>query len=103
MRLQADPTSAYGYYGEYGDKIGRAVLDDNNQFNTYRINGLPPSPICYPSQGAIEAAIKSVPGNYLYFVAKGDGSHVFSKPMKSIIKLSKNTFTVNNIDCVYFV
>jgi UPF0755 protein len=79
MRLQADPTSAYGYYGEYGDKIGRAVLDDNNQFNTYRINGLPPSPICYPSQGAIEAAIKSVPGNYLYFVAKGDGSHVFSK------------------------
>ena len=79
MRLQADPTSAYGYYGEYGDKIGRAVLDDNNQFNTYRINGLPPSPICYPSQGSIEAAIKSVPGNYLYFVAKGDGSHVFSK------------------------
>ena len=79
MRLQADPTSAYGYYGEYGDKIGRSVLDDNNQFNTYRINGLPPSPICYPSQGAIEAAIKSVPGNYLYFVAKGDGSHVFSK------------------------
>ena len=79
MRLQADPTSAYGYYGEYGDKIGRTVLDDNNQFNTYRINGLPPSPICYPSQGAIEAAIKSVPGNYLYFVAKGDGSHVFSK------------------------
>ena len=79
MRLQADPTSAYGYYCEYGDKIGRAVLDDNNQFNTYRINGLPPSPICYPSQGAIEAAIKSVPGNYLYFVAKGDGSHVFSK------------------------
>ena len=40
MRLQADPTSAYGYYGEYGDKIGRAVLDDNNQFNTYRINCL---------------------------------------------------------------
>ena len=79
MRLQADPTSAYGYYGEYGDRIGRAVLDDNNQFNTYRINGLPPSPICYPSQGAIEAAIKSVPGSYLYFVAKGDGSHVFSK------------------------
>tara|TARA_E500000081_G_scaffold53760_1_gene56780 strand:- start:1360 stop:2349 length:990 start_codon:yes stop_codon:yes gene_type:complete len=79
MRLQADPTSAYGYYGEYGDKIGRAVLDDNNQFNTYRINGLPPSPICYPSQSAIEAAIRSVPGNYLYFVAKGDGSHVFSK------------------------
>jgi UPF0755 protein len=79
MRLQADPTSAYGYYGEYGDKIGRAVLDDINQFNTYKIKGLPPSPICYPSQGAIEAAIKSVPGNYLYFVAKGDGSHVFSK------------------------
>ena len=79
MRLQADPTSAYGYYGEYGDKIGRAVLDDENEFNTYRIKGLPPKPICYPSKGAIEAAIFSVPGEYLFFVAKGDGSHIFSK------------------------
>jgi len=40
---------------------------------------LPPSPICFPSKGAIEAAILSSPGEYLYFVAKGDGSHVFSK------------------------
>ena len=79
MRVEADPTSSYGYYGDYGKKIGRAVLDDQNEFNTYVIKGLPPSPICFPSKGAIDAAILSSPGEYEYFVAKGDGSHVFSK------------------------
>ena len=79
MKLQADPTSSYGYYKDYGERIGRAVLDDENEFNTYVINGLPPSPICFPSKGAIEAAILSSPGEYEYFVAKGDGSHIFSK------------------------
>ena len=79
MRLQADPTSSYGFYKDYGKKIGRAVLDDKNPYNTYQINGLPPSPICYPSKGAIDAAIKSSPGDFYYFVAKGDGSHIFSK------------------------
>ena len=79
MKLQADPTSSYGYYKDYGERIGRVVLDDQNEFNTYVIKGLPPSPICFPSKGAIEAAITSSPGEYLYFVAKGDGSHIFSK------------------------
>ncbi len=79
MRLQADPTSSYGYYKDYGERIGRTVLVDQNEFNTYVIKGLPPSPICFPSKGAIEAAITSSPGEYLYFVAKGDGSHIFSK------------------------
>ena len=79
MKLQADPTSSYGYYKDYGERIGRAVLDDENEFNTYVISGLPPSPICFPSKGAIEAAITSSPGEYLFFVAKGDGSHIFSK------------------------
>ncbi len=79
MRLQADPTSSYGFYGDYGKKIGRAVLDDKNLYNTYQNKGLPPGPICYPSKGAIDAAIKSSPGNFYYFVAKGDGSHIFSE------------------------
>ena len=79
MKLQADPTSSYGYYKDYGERIGRAVLDDENEFNTYVIKGLPPSPICFPSKAAIEAAITSSPGEYLFFVAKGDGSHIFSK------------------------
>ncbi len=79
MRLQADPTSSYGFYRGYGQKIGRAVLDDKNPYNTYQVKGLPPSPICYPSKGAIDAAIKSSPGDFYYFVAKGDGSHIFSK------------------------
>ena len=79
MKLQADPTSSYGFYGDYGKKIGRAVLDDKNSYNTYQIKGLPPGPICYPSKGAIDAAVKSSPGEFYYFVAKGDGSHIFSK------------------------
>ena len=79
MRLQADPTSSYGFYGDYGKKIGRAVLDDKNPYNTYQNKGLPPGPICYPSKGAIDAALKSSPGEFYYFVAKGDGSHIFSK------------------------
>ena len=79
MKLQADPTSSYGFYGEYGKKIGRAVLDNENPYNTYQNKGLPPGPICYPSKGAIDAAIKSSPGEFYYFVARGDGSHVFSK------------------------
>ena len=57
MKLQADPTSSYGFYGEYGKKIGRAVLDNENPYNTYQNKGLPPGPICYPSKGAIDAAI----------------------------------------------
>lgn len=79
MKLQADPTSSYGYYRDYGKKIGRAVLDDKNLYNTYQVKGLPPGPICYPSKGAIDAAIKSTPGDFFYFVARGDGSHIFSK------------------------
>ena len=66
MRLQADPTSSYGFYGDYGKKIGRAVLDDKNPYNTYQ-------------NKAIDASIKSSPGEFYYFVAKGDGSHIFSK------------------------
>tara|TARA_B100000941_G_scaffold131241_1_gene92696 strand:+ start:306 stop:1247 length:942 start_codon:yes stop_codon:yes gene_type:complete len=79
MKLQADPTSSYGFYGGYGKKIGRVVLNDENPYNTYQNEGLPPGPICYPSKGAIDAAIKSSPGEFYYFVAKGDGSHFFSK------------------------
>ena len=89
MRLQADPTSAYGYYGDYKQRIGRKVLDDNNEYNTYRISGLPPRPICFPSKSSIEAAIKSIPGDYLYFVAKGDGSHEFSKTLEDHNKAVK--------------
>ena len=92
MRLQADPTSAYGYYGDYKQRIGRKVLDDNNEYNTYRISGLPPRPICFPSKSSIEAAIKSIPGDYLYFVAKGDGSHEFSKTLEDHNKAVKNSF-----------
>ncbi len=89
MRLQADPTSAYGYYGDFEKRIGKKVLEDKNEYNTYRISGLPPRPICFPSKSSIEAAIKSTPGDYLYFVAKGDGSHAFSKNLEDHNKAVK--------------
>jgi len=50
---------------------------------------LPPRPICFPSKSSIEAAIKSIPGDYLYFVAKGDGSHEFSKTLEDHNKAVK--------------
>ena len=87
MRLQSDPTSSYGYYQDYGEKIGRKVLVDQNEFNTYRIDGLPPSPICYPSKSAIEAAILSVPGEYFFLLQKGMGPMCFQKTTKITIKL----------------
>ena len=70
MKLQADPTSSYGFYGEYGKKIGRAVLDNKNPYNTYQNKGLPPGPICYPSKGAIDAAIKIFSWRILLFCCK---------------------------------
>ena len=76
MKLQADPTSSYGFYGDYGKKIGRAALDDKNPYNTYQNKGLPPGQFIYPSK-AIDAAIKSSPGEFYYFVAKRWVSYFF--------------------------
>ncbi len=93
-RLDADPTLIYGYYGDFSKKITKdnlkAVKGDNNPFNTYKVKGLPPRPICYPSLSSIEAVIMSSPGEYFFFVAKGDGTHIFSKT------LDEHNIAVNN-------
>jgi UPF0755 protein len=77
MRLQADPTVIYAL-GERRRLFERdyAVV---SAFNTYRITGLPPSPIGQPSEGSIEAALYPTRTNFLYFVAGPDGKHVFSR------------------------
>ena len=54
-------------------------LDKNNSYNTYMIKGLPPTPISIVSESSLEAAITSVPGDYLFFVADSPNSHYFSK------------------------
>ncbi|MDZ7924377.1 MAG: endolytic transglycosylase MltG [Marinagarivorans sp.] len=78
MRLQTDPTVIYGMGDEYQGNIRRVHLQTPTPYNTYIINGLPPTPISNPGGAAIAAAINPQEGRHLYFVAKGDGSHEFS-------------------------
>ena len=80
MRLQADPTIIYGLLPNFDGDIKKSdILDKSNKYNTYMINGLPPSPISISSLSSIDAAIDAVPGDYLFFVADSPTSHYFSK------------------------
>jgi UPF0755 protein len=77
MRLQADPTVIYGIENFNGN-ITKADLRRSSPYNTYKIPTLPPGPIASPGADALRATAYPARTNYLYFVAKGDGSHAFS-------------------------
>ena len=79
MKLQTDPTIIYGLGDTYDGNLRRKHLNDTqNPYNTYQIEGLPPTPIAMPGREAIAAVCHPTGDDSLYFVAKGDGSHAFS-------------------------
>ena len=84
MRLQTDPTVIYGITkGEktLGRGLRRSELDRKTPWNTYRIDGLPPTPIANPGQASIEAVLNPEDTNFLFFVANGTGGHIFAETL----------------------
>ena len=83
MRLQSDPTTIYGLMPNFDGNLKRIHLTTPSQFNTYTLPFLPVGPISNPGLKAVEAVLKPETSQYIYFVAKGDGTHVFSKDLKT--------------------
>ena len=84
MPLQTDPTVIYGITrgeGVLGRGLRRSELDRETPWNTYKIRGLPPTPIANPGRAAIEAALDPEAADYIFFVADGTGGHAFAKTL----------------------
>jgi UPF0755 protein len=78
MPLQIDSTVIYGLGAQFDGNLRRQDLLTPTPYNTYTQRGLPPTPIALPSLASLRAVLHPAPVDYLYFVARGDGSHVFS-------------------------
>jgi UPF0755 protein len=85
MKLQTDPTVVYGITegkGPLGRGLRRSELDRATPYNTYVIDGLPPTPIANPGRDAIMAVVNPEETDFLYFVADGTGGHVFAETLQ---------------------
>jgi UPF0755 protein len=78
MRLQTDPTVIYGLGEHFDGNLRKPDLERDTLYNTYTRKGLPPTPIAMPGESSIHAALNPAQCTALYFVSKGNGSHVFS-------------------------
>jgi len=84
-KLQVDATIQYIFFkrtGSYKERLLYEDYDIEDEYNTYLHEGLPPGPICCPGEASIRAAVNPDDTPYLYYVAKGDGSHAFAKTYK---------------------
>jgi len=83
MPMQCDPTVIYALLraGTYNGNLRRDDLAFDSPYNTYRYPGLPPGPIASPGRGSLEAAVHPADADYLYFVSRNDGSHVFARTL----------------------
>ncbi|NQD38909.1 endolytic transglycosylase MltG [Permianibacter sp. IMCC34836] len=82
MRLQTDPTVIYGLGARFDGNLRKVDLQTDTPYNSYTRAGLPPSPICMPGREAIQASLNPAAGDALYFVARGDGTTVFSATLE---------------------
>ncbi|MEZ4815633.1 MAG: endolytic transglycosylase MltG [Bdellovibrionota bacterium] len=82
MRLQSDPTTIYGLMPNFDGNLKRIHLTTFGIFNTYKIPELPVGPICNPGEKALRAVLSPAATPYLYFVSRGDGSHIFAESYK---------------------
>jgi UPF0755 protein len=84
MPLQCDPTVIYALVkaGRYDGKIHKDDLAFDSPYNTYRYAGLPPGPIASPGKASLEAAVHPADADYLYFVSRNDGTHVFARTLE---------------------
>jgi UPF0755 protein len=86
MRLESDPTTIYGIWQRYTGNIKKADLLEYTPYNTYKVPALPQGPISNPSLEAISAVLKPEQHEYLFFVSKNDGTHVFTRNYQEHLK-----------------
>ncbi len=98
MMLQSDPTVTYAL-GIYRNRVFYSDLNVKSPYNTYRNKGLPPGPICSPGRAALHAVLFPLPDSTeMYFVARGDGTHIFSKTWEQHLAAIAHVRAVNKAE-----